>query len=284
VKFTFQPYKRKAIHLWNWLLSKDILIFLLFIGLVSAFWWGRSMTSSRDGNIRVELNYSGVDNRVVFSTPLPSYITVNVRDNGRQLRLLSKQDLNLTINLSTLFVEQKGTLHITAETLRPRLQDILPGSTIIQQFSPEQITNTYDIQSLKHVPIILQSRIEYAPQHQLKSLPKLSMDSVCIYGQEKTLENIQGIYTDTLTITNLRDSVTQDVALQIPTDIRCTTNQIQVLVQAEQFTDKSFKIPICTHNVPQGEHIRLFPQETTVVVRVGISHYPQVTVEDIMAV
>lgn len=284
MKFTFQSYKRKAIHLWNWLLSKDILIFLLFIGLVSAFWWGRSMTSSRDGNIRVELNYSGVDNRVVFSTPLPSYITVNVRDNGRQLRLLSKQDLNLTINLSTLLIEPKGTLHITAETLRPRLQDILPGSTIIQHFSPEQITNTYDIQSLKHVPIILQSRIEYAPQHQLKSLPKLSMDSVCIYGQEKTLENIQGIYTDTLTITNLRDSVTQDVALQIPTDIRCTTNQIQVLLQAEQFTDKSFKIPISTHNVPQGEHIRLFPQETTVVVRVGISHYPQVTVEDIMAV
>ncbi len=284
MKLTLQTYKRKAIYLWNWLLSKDMLIFLLFVGLVSAFWWGRSMTSSRDGNIRVALNYSGVDDRVVFSTLLPSYITVNVRDNGRQLRQLSKQDLNLTINLSALLIEQTGTFNITAEMLRPRLQDILPGSTIILQFSPEQITNTYDIQHVKHVPIVLQSRIECAPQHQLKSLPKLSIDSVYIYGKEQVLKDIQSIYTDTLTINNLRDSITQDIAIQIPTYTRCNTKQIQVTLQAEQFTDKSFRIPIYTHNVPSGEHIRLFPQETTVVVRVGMSHYAQVTSEELTAV
>ena len=82
MQFDFKPYKHQASRLWLWLLSKDILIFLLFVGLVSAFWWGRSMTSSREGNIRVEINYSGVDDRVVFATPLPTQLTISVRDNG----------------------------------------------------------------------------------------------------------------------------------------------------------------------------------------------------------
>jgi hypothetical protein len=89
VRLDLQAYKQKAKRLWHWLLGKDILIFLLFVALVSVFWWGQSMNSSRDGNIRVELNYSGVDNRVVLSTPLPTYLTVNVKDKGRQLRQLS---------------------------------------------------------------------------------------------------------------------------------------------------------------------------------------------------
>ena len=57
-----------------------------------------------------------------------------------------------------------------------------------------------------------------------------------------------------------------------------------MIVQAEQFTDKSFVLPIQTGQVPEGEYMRLFPQQTTVVVRVGISHYAQVTLEDLSAI
>ena len=100
MQLNLKPYKHHASRIWLWLLSKDILIFLLFVGLVFAFWWGRSMTSSRDGNIRVEINYSGVDDRVVFATPLPTQLTVSVRDNGKQLRQLSRQTLSLNLNLN----------------------------------------------------------------------------------------------------------------------------------------------------------------------------------------
>ena len=242
------------------------------------------MNSSRDGNIRVELNYSGVDDRVVLSTPLPSYLTVNVRDKGRQLRQLSKQNLTINLNLSSLFAEQTGTLHITADMLRPRLQDILPGTTNIQQLIPEQIKTEYLIQSTKRVPILLQADIHYAPQYQLKNQPQLSIDTINIYGSESVLNAIDYIYTDSLHIDNLRDSVAHTIPLQIPSNIRSHTSQVQVIVQAEQFTDKSFILPVQTKQVPEGTSMRLFPQQTTVMVRVGISHYAHVTMDDLTAI
>ena len=284
MQFDFKPYKHQASRLWLWLLSKDILIFLLFVGLVSAFWWGRSMTSSREGNIRVEINYSGVDDRVVFATPLPTQLTISVRDNGKQLRQLSKQTLTLNLSLSSLITEREGVLQLTADMLRPRLQDILPGSTIVLQIIPEQFQTSYHIESTKMVPIMLQAQVRYAAQYQAKNLPLLSTDSVRIYGTEKVLSDIDCIYTDSILINDLRDSITQTVALQLPSSIRCSTTQIQVTFQAEQFTDKSFTLPIRTLLVPEGEHMRLFPQQTTVVVRVGMSHYAQIAVEDLAAV
>ena len=284
MQFNLKPYKHHASRLWLWLLSKDILIFLLFVGLVFAFWWGRSMTSSRDGNIRVEINYSGVDDRVVFATPLPTQLTVSVRDNGKQLRQLSRQTLSLNLNLSSFIAERGGVLQLTADMLRPRLQDILPGSTIVLQIIPEQFQTSYHIESTKMVPIMLQAQVRYAAQYQAKNLPLLSIDSVRIYGTEKVLSDIDCIYTDSILINDLRDSITQTVALQLPSSIRCSTTQIQVTFQAEQFTDKSFTLPIRPLLVPEGEHMRLFPQQTTIVVRVGMSHYAQVTVEDLAAV
>ena len=131
---------------------------------------------------------------------------------------------------------------------------------------------------------MLQAQVRYAAQYQAKNLPLLSTDSVRIYGTEKVLSDIDCIYTDSILINNLRDSITQTVALQLPSSIRCSTTQIQVTFQAEQFTDKSFTLPIRTLLVPEGEHMRLFPQQTTIVVRVGMSHYSQVTVEDLAAV
>ena len=73
-------------RLWIWLLRKDVLIFLLFVGLVSIFWWGRTMSSPRDINMHVKLAYAGVAERVVFENELPQSIKDIVRFNGMQLR------------------------------------------------------------------------------------------------------------------------------------------------------------------------------------------------------
>ena len=49
---------------------------------------------------------------------------------------------------------------------------------------------------------------------------------------------------------------------------------------SEQFTDKSFVIPIQVRDLPASESIHLFPQEVSIVVRVGVSHFAQVTEKD----
>ena len=58
------------------------------------------------------------------------------------------------------------------------------------------------------------------------------------------------------------------------------TFEVNVEMTSEQFTDKSFVIPIQVRDLPASESIHLFPQEVSIVVRVGVSHFAQVTEKD----
>jgi hypothetical protein len=66
--------------------------------------------------------------------------------------------------------------------------------------------------------------------------------------------------------------------------VRSKVSSILVTFHAEQFTDKSFDLPIHVQYVPTNERVQLFPETTTVVVRVGESSYAQVEAEDLTAI
>ena len=271
-------------RLWIWLLRKDVLIFLLFVGLVSIFWWGQTMSSPRDIDLHVKLAYAGVTEQVVFENELPQSMEIVVRDNGQQLRKIKRQDLNLTINLTPYLSEESGVLILTADVLRPRLQDILPGSTTIQQIEPEMIKAAYYVQQKKMVPVLLQSQVSVAPQHQLVGEPQLIPSSVQVFGSKQVIEQIDSILTDSICITDLREDVTKFVSLQVPNGARVSPKTVQVAWKAESFTEKSFTLPIEVLGIPEGKRVRLFPQQVNVTVRVGVSHFAHVQQADLKAV
>jgi hypothetical protein len=90
--------------------------------------------------VRIPVNYVGMTDQMVFSTALPTSLTVTIRDNGKQLRQIAKQHLHLNIDISHYLTEEKGILTLQAEMLRPKLQDLLPGSTAVQHITPEAIS------------------------------------------------------------------------------------------------------------------------------------------------
>ena len=255
----------------------------MIVGLVTIIWWGRTMSSSmRDAKFTINVIYSGVEDCIQFATPLPSQIEATISDEGRNLRYLSKQSLTITLDLSHHFTEKQGKLTLTGDMIRPRLQDILPGTAMIEQLSPDKFETSYHLQNSKSVPIVLDYNVQCIPQHQLKGKPLLSADSILIYGSDDMLSSVDTIYTNTISLTNISDTVRHTVDLQIPTTVRAKTTSIQVTFISEQFTDKSFTLPIQVLSVPHGERVRLFPKETTVTVRVGVSSYAQVEARDIV--
>lgn len=283
MKARFQSYKQQVIRLWRWLVGKDLLIFLMFVGLVTIIWWGRTMSSSlRDAKFPIDIIYSGVDDCIQFSTPLPTQIEATISDEGRNLRHLTKQNLTITLDLSSYFTEKQGTFTLTSDIIRPRLQDILPSTAMIEHLSPDKFETSYQLQHSKRVPILLKYNVQCIPQHQLKGRPILSLDSIMVYGTEDMVNSIDSICTQAVTLVDVSDTVRQTVALQIPSTVRSKYTSVQATFIAEQFTDKTFTLPIQVTDVPQGEYVRLFPKETTVTVRVGVSSYAEVQASDIM--
>lgn len=275
---------QKAKQILAWLVQKDALIYLLFVGLATLFWWGRAMSSQRNIEVKLPVEYTQVPVQVVFSTPLPTHLEVVLRDNGRLLRQVQHTKPTVTIPLEDKLHEQNGTLQLSTDVLRQKIQDNLPGSTAIQQIRPEEITTNYYVEATKKVPIRLCATWTLEKQYQLSTPPVLEPAWVSIYGTQEAIDTIDSISTDSVIVEKLQDQVQRNVALLIPTGIRTDKQTITVTWTAEIFTEKSLVIPIEVHHLPDNEVIHLFPQTTTITARVGISHFADLTEEDFKAV
>lgn len=276
LKEWLQVVQRYAKRLWLWLLKKDILTYLLFVALATMVWWGRSMSSLRDTNITLPIVYTDVPEQVVFDAPLPEELKITIRDNGKQLRRIDSGRLILTLSLGSQLTEQEGTVHIAAEILRPKLQDMLPGSTVVLQMQPEVIEVGYHRQEEKDVEVRLMAEWMPAPQYQMRSLPVVEPQTVRVYGKKADLKNLRFIPTEDLKIKDIRDTMRCTVGLAVPEGLRVVPQNVNVLFVTEQFTEKTFTLPVEVYGCPEGESLRLFPQTVTVQARVGMSHFNDV--------
>lgn len=280
LKEWLQAVQRYAKRLWQWLLRKDILTYLLFVGLATLVWWGRAMSSQRDTTITLPIVYTDVPEQVVFDTPLPKELKVTIRDNGKQLQRIGDGRLILTLSMVSQLAEQEGTVHIAAEILRPKLQDMLPGSTVVQQVQPEVIEAGYHRQEEKDVEVRLMAEWTPAPQYQMRDLPLVEPQEVRVYGKKADLRNLRYIPTEPLKIKDIRDTMHCTVGLDVPEGLRVVPQNVSVLFVTEQFTEKTFTLPVETYGCPEGQSLRLFPQTVTVQARVGMSHFNDVREED----
>lgn len=94
------------------------------------------MSTARDVRIVLPIVYSNIPEHIAFETPLPTQLYVTIRDNGKQLRQISRSHHELTLNIESQLTQAEGVVQISSEILRPKLQDMLPGSTVVLQVQP----------------------------------------------------------------------------------------------------------------------------------------------------
>lgn len=284
MKIKIEHIKSNCKQLWGWMMRKDAFIYLLFVGLAALFWWGRAMSSQREISIKLPIAYTDIPPEVIFENPLPSYVEITLRDNGRLLRQVQHTKPTITISLADKFNANNHQVHLPTDILRPRVQDFLPGSTSIQQIRPEEIVSSYQVEATKTVPIVLRAQWSLEDQYQLVTSPILHPDSVKIYGSLSAINAIESITTDSIFLKNMSGSVQKEINLRIPNGIRTQIKATTVSWQTEQFTDKSFVIPIEVEDLPESEIMHLFPKITTITVRVSISQFSTISKNDFRAI
>ena len=243
------------------------------------------MQSVRNTHVPVFITYTGKPGSIgLGGEGLPEKVEIEVRDAGARLNAYHRAPLHLTIDLRQYIHGEKGTIHVPSDALRRSISDILQGTSRLINTNPEEITCTYFTEQEKNVAVALVGTLTPANEYQFVGKPTLSRTTMKIYGQDKMLAGIDTIYTEPQTLTDLSDTTTLRVALAKPKSIRTEEDSISVQIIAERFTEKKFIVPLHVTGVPAGHHIRLFPTEAEVSVRVGISHFAQVQPTDIKAV
>ncbi len=265
-------------------MKKDILTFLLFVVLAAAIWYGHAMNSVRNTRVPVLIQYTGKPGAIGLGDKgLPDTVLIEVRDAGARLNAYHSEPLRLTIDLRQYIHGDKGTIHVPSDALRRSISDILQGTSRLIETTPEDITCTYFTEQEKTVPVALRATLNMASEYQAVGAPALSISRVKLFGQDKVLSTIDTIYTEDITLEDISDTLDVRIALDIPKNVRAAADSANLTVITERFTEKKFIVPLHVTGVPEGKHIRLFPREVEVSVRVGMAHFAEVEPTDVRA-
>lgn len=266
-------------------MKRDILTFLLFLVLAAALWYGHAMHSVRNTRVPVLIQYTGKPGNIgLDGDGLPDTVLIEVRDAGKRLVAYHREPLHLTIDLRPYIHGEKGTIRVPSDALRRSISDILQGTSRLIETSPEQITCRYFTEREKTVAIAFDGELQTADEFQLVGTPRLSRTSVKLYGSEKTLNALDTLFTVRTTLTNLSDTTELRLPLALPAGTRAEADSVDIRIIAERFTEKKFTVPLHVANAPEQGHLRLFPAEVEVSVRVGIAHFGKVKANDVHAV
>ena len=265
-------------------MNRDVLTFLLFLVLAACIWYGHAMNSVRNTRVPVLIQYTGKPSAIALGEQgLPDTVMIEVRDAGSRLNSYHKETLRLTIDLHPYIHGDKGTIHVPSDALRRSISDILQGTSRLIATQPEEITCAYFTEQEKTVPIVSRCEVLSAAEYQLVDVPTLSRTRLKLFGQDKTLQRIDTIYTEARTFEQLSDTAVLRIALEIPRGVRTEADSVDLTVITERFTEKKFIVPIHVTGVPEGRRIRLFPHEVEVTARVGLAHFAQVQPTDVHA-
>ncbi len=265
-------------------MRRDVLTFLLFVVIATLVWYGHAMQSVRNTRVPVLIQYTGKPDAIGLKAPgLPDTVMIEVRDAGARLNTYHRDPLHLTIDLHSYIHGEKGRIYIPSDALRRSISDILQGTSRLIETQPEDITCDFFTEQEKSVLLVFRGDLKTANEYQIIGQPTLARKRMKIFGDEKTLSAIDTLYTEPQDLSEVSDTMRVRCALEVPQGIRAEEDSVELCIIAERFTEKKFTIPVHIKGVPEGYHIRLFPKEVEVSVRVGMNHFSQVKANDIHA-
>jgi hypothetical protein len=150
--------------------------------------------------------------------------------------------------------------------------------------SPENIVSDYVKLHTKTVPVELMTNLSLENQYMLCFPVRPVPEKVTIYGSLKDLAAINTIKTETLVLSNIKDTINADVALLKINNVKTSVNRVRVNVCAEMFTEKVVFLPVNVINKPDNYQLKVFPAEVKVICNIGMSNYSKFNPNDLQVV
>jgi hypothetical protein len=259
----------KRLHKIKEFWTKDRAVLMVCIGIALSFWFLNKLSASFRKTIPIKVEYN-LPKSKTFSTAPPQYLMVTLQGTGWDM--LSERQEQIFLNLNEDSTQVFPMRNIVSQHL----------GTEIVGINMEQLTLTIEEAITKTLPIQANYDLTYDRGYDLAENIQLTPAFVNVTGPKALIDNLLNIKTDTLKYQNLKGEVTLKIGLSLHPILKYNVTEVQALLKAEQFTEKSMFIPIVVKNASQ--RLRFFPNKIKLDCTVALSRYAQLNAANFEAI
>ncbi len=260
---------------------REVLTFLLFVFVSGFFWIVQTSREENAAEFMIDLEIENQPQGMVFTTHVPSQLKVTITDvNSRLLNYgVNNRLKSLTVDFDR-YADAIGNFRISAAELQSLLRERLFSSTTITAVSPSLIDARFALTEGRKFPVMVNGLYLPAENYRLRSLI-IKPDSVLINAPNAVLDTLQYVYTINTRHYDLRDTLVENLALELPIGVKATPAQVQVTAPVAQYVEKVFdNIVVQTSNLPKGKRLLIFPYAIRLTCLVDFHYYRELTADD----
>jgi len=151
----------------------------------------------------------------------------------------------------------------------------------IESINPDTLKFRYDINSVKKVPLVLNSSIKFSSGFDLTESFKILPDSIKVIGPKILTDSISEIQTELLTLNNVNANINSKIKLMLPNqnqDLMSYSHEsVEVSAVVEKFTEGTIDVPINVVNVPSSISVKFYPKVVPVIYYTSLSNFNNIS-------
>lgn len=249
---------------------KDAILFLVFIGVATVFWFILALNDGAQDHFNVRLQILNQPDSVTFISDVPEKIGVTVRDKGTTLWRNGHLRIP-TININFKEYASDGVLRFSYSDLQSALKETFGSSAQITSLAVDSLQLIYTTSPGKKVPVVIDCHAYPASGSTISGNIKSSPGSVYLYGSQEILDTINFVTTEDITLQDLTEPTTLDVKIRKIKNTRALPSKVSVTIPVEPLVRKEAMITVDAVNVPTGEQLLLFPSKVPVEYYVAMN-------------
>lgn len=246
--------------------SKNVLVFLFFFIMASAFWVIQKLDEPTTVKVTVPVKLTNVPKDVIIATDLPDEIQVTVRDKGNELLSLFWKPVldTLRIDFNQHDSHQlTDNLILMPHIVRQMVKEKLPSQSSITEMLPDTLSFSYNRGIHRKLPVRLNGSLLPANQYNLDSYTFMP-DSVEVYAPASILDTMHAAYTELQMLQDINTNRILPVPMERQRSVRIFPDTVTLDINVDILLSKKLEAYIQCTDVPEGKQLRTIPATVTV--------------------
>tara|TARA_R110000868_G_scaffold392596_1_gene663266 strand:+ start:850 stop:1815 length:966 start_codon:yes stop_codon:yes gene_type:complete len=262
--------------------KRKVKVFLVFLLCASLAWLINKLSLTYTSNTTFQVEYINVPEEFLLANTPKDEIQVRLQAAGFQFLGYELKPKHIQLDVSKVMYKD-DSYYLTSDQIRIQLESQLNNYSTLTDFESDAIYFDFTSLESKIVPVKALVELTFATNHILEGDIKVKPDSIQISGPKSQIDSISHIRTVLLKENNLNSSFSNEIALQLPEQLKGTTFSSQNVVvsgNVVKFSEQVIKVPVHVINLPENVRVRTFPEIVEVRCQGTLEHLKELEIED----
>ncbi len=262
--------------------NQKIKRFLFFLGIASLFWiltkFGREFTAP----LTAQVNYKNLPQTAVLDKNNVEEVHFDLTANGFEILYYKLRQPKVDIYVNEFYVEERDSFLLNQNELKQQIENQFNKYLDIRNIFPDPLIVKLNPIIEKKVPVLAYTDIEFKEGFKGIESYQIIPDSIVITGAKEIINEIDTVYTETLSLKGVENNISEKIAVEKPNEevVSITPSEVEIQWEVSEFAQEQFTLPVEIINLPPNLEVKIVPAHVTVSFDISISEFSQVTKEN----